>query len=369
MKSRTKSQLKPNNGITLIALVITIIVLIILAGVSIAMLVGENGIITQAQRAAQETEQAQVEEQRQLAMLEAAMNTENQPYTDKNGDTATIPAGFAVSQVEGENTIEDGLVIIDANGNEFVWIPINDISMMAMNTEGKDKNGNDNYQGKLYIFNELGSNEMENYGQITQSYREPAVLNGYDDIIAPTLDENWTELTYQEQYNEMIESVIKNKGFYIGRFETNFNSNTVESKRNTIVANVNNINWYQMYQKSRQFASNSVQSSMVWGSQWDAMLNFALSGKDSEKVNASSNAPHDLTTAYKSGEQESDKINNIYDLEGNIREWTVETDESSYRVVRGGMYDSASAPSFRLSRYNPGTSYYYNGSRLSLYIK
>ena len=64
---------KKQNGITLIALVVTIIVLIILAGVSIAMLVGENGIITQAQRAAQETEQAQKDEATGLSSLEAAI--------------------------------------------------------------------------------------------------------------------------------------------------------------------------------------------------------------------------------------------------------------------------------------------------------
>ena len=64
---------KKQNGITLIALVVTIIVLIILAGVSIAMLVGENGIITQAQRAAQETEQAKRDEEAGLSSLETAI--------------------------------------------------------------------------------------------------------------------------------------------------------------------------------------------------------------------------------------------------------------------------------------------------------
>ena len=64
---------KKQTGITLIALVVTIIVLIILAGVSIAMLVGENGIITQAQRAAQETEQARRDEEAGLSSLETAI--------------------------------------------------------------------------------------------------------------------------------------------------------------------------------------------------------------------------------------------------------------------------------------------------------
>ena len=54
--------MKNNKGITLIALVITIIVLLILAGVSIAMLTGSNGILTQAQNASNATSTAEIEE-------------------------------------------------------------------------------------------------------------------------------------------------------------------------------------------------------------------------------------------------------------------------------------------------------------------
>ena len=57
-----KFKLKENKGITLIALVITIIVLLILAGVTIAMLTGENGILSQASKAKEETEKAQANE-------------------------------------------------------------------------------------------------------------------------------------------------------------------------------------------------------------------------------------------------------------------------------------------------------------------
>ena len=68
-----KSTVKKTDGITLIALVVTIIVLIILAGVSINMLVGENGIITKAQEAKKDTEQAQQEELQSLSSLETAI--------------------------------------------------------------------------------------------------------------------------------------------------------------------------------------------------------------------------------------------------------------------------------------------------------
>ena len=68
-----------NSGITLIALVITIIVLLILAGVSIAMLTGDNGLLTQAAKAKEATEKAQKEEQAQLADLNS--------YIENNGES------------------------------------------------------------------------------------------------------------------------------------------------------------------------------------------------------------------------------------------------------------------------------------------
>ena len=108
--------LKKAKGITLIALVITIIVLLILAGVSIATLTGENGILTRANDARIETEEAEESELRKLTQAEASTHLENYEYIDNSTEEekiVTIPAGFAVSQVEGENTIKNGLVIID----------------------------------------------------------------------------------------------------------------------------------------------------------------------------------------------------------------------------------------------------------------
>ena len=123
--------------------ILNIIVLLILAAVSIATLTGENGILTRANEAKTETEEAKEDELRKLTALEAATNLENQLYKDKNEDTATIPAGFAVSKVEGENTIKDGLVIIDKNGDEFVWIPVN------TEEEYTKKSGSGNYRNEF----------------------------------------------------------------------------------------------------------------------------------------------------------------------------------------------------------------------------
>lgn len=77
---------------------------------------------------------------------------------------------------------------------------------------------------------------------------------------------------------------------------------------------------------------------MIWGSQYDSMLNWALTGSDKSKVTAKSNAPHNLDSTYQPGTQDNDKINNIYDLEGNVCEWTLEAWFSSDRVFRGRLY-------------------------------
>ena len=97
MKENTK-------GITLIALVITIIVLLILAGVSIAMLTGQNGILTQAQNAKNETERAQIKEEIQRKILEEQVN--NQGEIDENTFNSILTSYGTVSEnEEGEKIL------------------------------------------------------------------------------------------------------------------------------------------------------------------------------------------------------------------------------------------------------------------------
>ena len=173
--------------------------LLILAGVSIATLTGNNGILTRANDAKEQTEEAKEEELRGLTALEAATNLEDKEYIDSNGDKAIIPAGFAISQVEGENTIEDGLVIIDKNENEFVWIPVNNVDNFKT------------YEG--YAYGVLQENTLSNC-------EEPYV----SDI---------------EEYNEMKASIEKNKGFYVARYEAgNENGNVVSKKGKKVWNNV-----------------------------------------------------------------------------------------------------------------------------------
>lgn len=183
----------------------------------------------------------------------------------------------------------------------------------------------------------------------------------------------------------MVESVAKYGGFFVGRYETSINETTSKAQS---VANVRPSNasdtatnrWYGLYQKQKEFteSTDKMQSEMIWGSQYDAMLNWAVTGADKSHVTSRSNATHNSTytattmrtrtTTENDTATGLDRINNIYDLEGNLYEWTQEAYLTGHRVGRGGYYDYSVSPYGRGSSI-PDFAYDYYGSRLSLYIK
>ena len=116
-----RKKLRINRGITLIALVITIIVLLILAGVSISMLTGQNGIITQAQRAKEETEKSAKEEESALGSLEDYMQTDGNYNKEKGVNEPRILSGMTKVMFklpEGNNkgtVIKSGEIGFDEN--------------------------------------------------------------------------------------------------------------------------------------------------------------------------------------------------------------------------------------------------------------
>ena len=117
MKTRKKEK-----GITLIALVITIVVLLILAGVTIAALSGDNGILTRAKEAKEKTEQAQKEEEKTLSDIENILGVykfKNLNIEDTN-PAEVVPENSTVLEDDANN----GIVIKDSNNNEWVWIEV-----------------------------------------------------------------------------------------------------------------------------------------------------------------------------------------------------------------------------------------------------
>ena len=131
MKNKRK-YLKKERGITLIALVITIIVLLILAGVSIAMVTGDNGILTQAAKAKEETEKAQDKEKIKLAVSEAII------YNDGNTQLDSIYLQKAINNQFGENQ-----AIVADNGDGTFTVEIIDNQKNYIVTSNDVENGID----------------------------------------------------------------------------------------------------------------------------------------------------------------------------------------------------------------------------------
>ena len=226
-------KLKNRKGITLIALVITIIVLLILAGVAIAMLSGENGILKKAAEAKTKTEQAQSDEQVRLAKMEAASNLKGITHTEKISSignkeiSVKTPSGFALSPREGEQKIETGMVIIDTEGNEYVWIPVFekdencdwgvDYSAVKSTTEDSDEYYTA-IQTALKTYTETYTvDNCEDLWYGDENYGQYGYYNGKKFIYYT--NGNMTEEEYNKLYRKMLKSVYENKGFYIGRYE------------------------------------------------------------------------------------------------------------------------------------------------------
>ena len=476
-KNVVKNIAKKQTGITLIALVITIIVLLILAGVSIATLTGNNGILTQANTAKESNNSATAKEKVQLEAAGSFDNTgafnkesfktnlknnlkledsdiiENadgtitvkidgyevkvdgttgkvgepskgnetpppsasiQPgtvvsKTEKNNysdgtNTATIPAGFTVD--ETENTISSGLVVRGPDRSEFVWVPVPDINSMAQcSTAG----GNCNLQlegetlkctthnsteivGKLYS-TDTGNNSIDNSANTTYNansgLREPAYLTNSSYADGSSYNTIGLQLSeMQTNYKNMATSVAKYGGFYVGRYETSLSdanassagtTGTAQSKQGVIPTSVNNSAtsmWYGLYSKQNKTytgTNNSVESSMIWGNQYDRIINWIKEGtNETEKAKLTNtslgnNSSGSVKTTGNS-DYLDDSINNIRDLGGNLYEWTLEACKTYYRVIRGGNYEGAHSPSFRF-HINPNRTGSGYGSRLTLYVK
>lgn len=109
--------MKSNKGITLIALVVTIIVLLILAGVSIAMLTGNNGILTNAQKAKNDSAAGTLEEATKIAIGNIMTENLGWPYGEKNssGDGYILSAAAGTDGATAKDAITAEIVKVNSN--------------------------------------------------------------------------------------------------------------------------------------------------------------------------------------------------------------------------------------------------------------
>ena len=133
--------------------------------------------------------------------------------------------------------------------------------------------------------------------------------------------------------------------------------------------------WYGLYASQRMYATETnteaVESSMIWGSQYDAMMKWMDSNYMTVTSSTVMSGTAKNTSRITGNASYNDQLNKVYDLYGNSYEWTIETYYTNYRTPRGGIYSTttAFAPSRRFS-YNYSAPAYVNlSSRLTLYVK
>ena len=431
-----KRKLNNETGITIIALSITIIVMLILAGISIATvspmlknseeakqeqdIETEKSIVSRATLAAEKVGvKGRITKDNLQKMMQNELPSGNFTVTN-NGDSftitftdsnrsydvdatggnssssetiiagVTIPAGYyyvggtknsgiVISDSSADERLDAGKEDVrrDLEGNQWVWVPVETPSSLYTTvTEGVALSGSTGVKTTKYTNSEIISENTRGLPGSTD-YREPDLVLGNDATSCDYTNyatagfsslANMAE-TMVGDYEEMIASLEKYKGFYIGRYELSENGEKTGATQT-------DVNWYTLYKNCTTLAVGSkVKTRMMWGLQWDATCNW-LAGSEFSITDSTSwgNYHNNTATGHGSlqntGFSENWKANNIYDFAGNCWEITQEADYAHSRTIRGCCYidfGSYSPASYRTS-YNPTHTASIYGSRPTLYL-
>ncbi len=493
-----KKQKKEINetGITLIALVVTIIVLIILATVSINMVVGENGLIKKAEQARDAYEESSKREEEGLDSMVEEYDylmelrklpqgstgkplveglTEIQKRTvkaeDEYGKEVTVPKGFKVKPEFGKD-VDNGIVIEDKEGNQFVWIPCTKKQYEDAKHAVMKENWSINNEYKTNGDNTNDSNApagetkgpgygwRDNYTEEDKTKLDATYKTGENTPTLPT--EKWVN---ENQIKVATESIEKNGGFYIARYEAGVPSNatfsikdndlgyyTIEGKNHTFtkewandgakvrgsygdtesIKNLKPVSkqgvqvWNYITQPNSKLVAENmygdgnevgVRSYLVDSQAWNHICKNVFDGREEGKSITDSSswgnyynntAPNygkinglyakhtynggwTIAKTYTKGQVEQNtginrielatgssddfKLYNIYDMAGNMWEWTTGHNihnNQMFVVPRGGSFDGngATLPVVRAHGFDEFTHYGINvGFRVVLYVK
>lgn len=367
-------KINERRGITLVALVITVILLLILAGISIQTLTNQ-GLFSQAQKAKQKSKEATQNQATILGTYEQEINkyiaeeltsdkintvlskTKNTVLKDTKGNLFTVPAGFKIvsdATTSNATTVDKGIVVEDAtvdsegkatatNGSQFVWVPLGTITKAdgSTTTINLDR----------YTFDESG-NETAQGEKVVDTYFSETASKGN---------------TIAKSITDFKTSVATNGGYYIGRYEARKNATTgklTEVKTDTVWNEITQPNAatqaQNMYDNTNPFTSDLINSYA-----WDTAILFI---QNCTNTKYSRQTP--VSSSFSSTGTTVDVKCNIYDMASNVYEFTTETSNRSDHpcVYRGGSFNSAS--NYTSIRYNYSNFVNYNslGFRPILYL-
>lgn len=384
---RTKQQnQKFNQGITLVALVVTIVVLLILSSVSLNLVLGDNGIIVKAKEAAETTAAAQEKEAMERNLLEKELENSLSTPAVEPTDGVKIPTGFyyvggtkASGIVISDNKNDKNkyrnqkVVGTDLLGNQYVWIPCTTDSsssdLQYARTEwGVEVDGDDNSRA---IKDELTLTDA------SVTYSDADTANGINADVSK-------EIVAQIKAEKA--SVAQYGGYYIGRYEVGKNGDTAVVKYNqTPYAS---ITWSTAYSLAKKIITNSEATSYLCSSYaWDTAVNFIQNNSTAknyatsiegfngnwnpqEVKDPSGNVIKPAGTSQQLNTGLTTQFCNIFDMGGNEAEFTTELNPGTSEtvVVRGGNYGNNFPAGYRWDN-GSGGAYIVYGFRATLFLK
>ena len=380
-----------DRGITLVALVITIIILLILATISIQSLTN-TGLFKNAEKAREVTEEKTAEEKKFLDSYEEEMGIAsgakeytaaktmaeaqtddmlakkvNSSITDAYGNKITVPAGFKIkvdATTNNATTVNQGIVIVDSNENEFVWIPVGKIYTDTAKTDANAKT----IELNRYTFDASGNPTKQNES-VVKTYFQELETSNKGNTVAKSIPNFKT-------------SVTTNGGYYIGRYEarTTNQRNASENALTQITEKGTDSVYNYVAQKQaaeqaqNMYNSNKFTSDLMNSYAWDTATLF-LQTCGEEKYSRKTSVNKSLASRGTNSSDYTgtrDTVCNVYDMASNIIEWTTETSDYSSNpcVYRGGCYDIYNSnlyTSFR-DNYSTSDSNFYSGFRPLLYV-
>ena len=388
-----------DRGITLVALVITIIILLILATISIQSLTN-TGLFQKAQEAKEKTQNAEENQAKTLNEYEDGLNkyisdtveerkdpikevankvlstTDNTELQDAYGNKIVVPAGFKIvsdSTTSNATTVDKGIVIEDATtgataGSQFVWIPVGKIYTDVAKTDANAKTI------------ELGRYSFDYSTGLESAYSGSYVEEDANDESTLTNTEN---KAIAKNITNFKNSVTSNGGYYIGRYEAR--TTTERSSEDDTLTQITEKGTNPVYnyvtqiqaaeQAQNMYNSSKFTSDLMNSYAWDtATLFLQTCGEEKYSIKTSVNnslASKGTNSSDYTGTR--DTVCNVYDMASNVYEWTTETSDSSHGpcVTRGGDYSDYGSSDFCTSgsySYSTSISRAYDGFRPLLFV-